>query len=73
MTIIDERKKVVLTDIEKEAFDTVYVVLKDLRVRNVMGFIDAVTDGEWLYYDEDDKGLTVFEFLDSKDEEEEEE
>ena len=80
MTIVDARVKVTFTKEERDALVIVADILRELRVKEVDGFIDAVTSYDSIFYDESDDKTTVFEFLDNEtgfdfagDEEEEEE
>lgn len=80
MTIVDARVKVSFTKEERDALVIVADIIRELRVKEVDGFIDAVTSYDNIFYDEFDDKTTVFEFLDNEtgfdfadDEEEEEE
>lgn len=80
MTIVDERVKVTFTKEERDALTIVVDILRELRVKNADGFIDAVTSYDSIFYDEFGNKTTIFEFLDNEtgfdfadDEEEEEE
>lgn len=72
MTIVDARVKVTFTKEERDALTIVADILRELRVKEVDGFIDAVTSYDNIFYDEFGDKTTVFEFLDNVEEEEEE-
>ena len=73
MTITDSRIKVSFDRDEEKALRIVRDILIKLQVNNASEFINAVTDGDWVYYDESDRKTTTFEFLNNMDREEEEE
>jgi len=75
MTIVGPRVKVSFTKEELDAFSIVADIIKGLRVKEVDGFIEAVTAYDSIFYDEFGDKTTVFEFefLNNMDKEEEEE
>jgi len=59
---IEKRIKIYLTEEEKKSLIIANDILNKLKIENPMCFLEAVCDGDWIYYDyDDDSECTAFE------------
>ena len=59
---VEKRIKVYLTEEEKGSLTIVNDILNKLKIENPMCFLEAICNGDWIYYDYDDDGeCTAFE------------
>lgn len=64
---VEKRIKIYLTEEEKKSLTIANDILNKLKIGNPMCFLEAVCDGDWIYYDYDDGGeCTAFEIGENK-------
>ena len=56
---VEKRVKVCFTEEEKTTLIIAHVILNKLKLENPMCFLEALADGDWIYYDYDDDGECI--------------